>query len=78
MQIQSGSNVKWVSSEGTHTGVVTDIVLSPNAENKVIPWINIQVFDTVKPSGEQTNHINYKIRLCGNHDYLIMMKFEII
>ena len=62
MKLEIGTKITWVSAAGKLHGEVVNIVLSLNAANQVVPWIDI------KSSGRSST------RLCATHGNLRMMK----
>ena len=77
MKLEIGKSVKWISSADrelrlagitaqVREGIITDIVLDLNAANQTIPWMIVK-----HPDGRST-------KLCATHDYLKMMKVELV
>jgi hypothetical protein len=62
MKLEIGNKITWVSAAGKLHGEITNIVLSLNAANKVVPWIDIK-----SPGRSST-------RLCATDGNLKMMK----
>jgi hypothetical protein len=62
MKLEIGTRITWVSAAGKLHGEVVNMVLSLNAANQVVPWIDIK-----SPGRSST-------RLCATHSNLIMMK----
>lgn len=65
-QIEVGTQISWTSAAGNLIGKVTKIRLAPAGNGKITPWI------IVKPEGKNP------LQLCGNDDYLKMMKVAVI
>jgi hypothetical protein len=66
MKIQIGNKIRYSSAAGVLTGTISNIVLSENAANQTIPWVDIK-FD--KGNG---------VRMCASDQYLKMMKVEVL
>ena len=73
MKLSIGNQVKWVSAAGTLTGDIKNIVLSENAADETIPWIDIQNVVNV-----HTGKRHSTTRLCASHGYLKQMKVELV
>jgi hypothetical protein len=57
-----GDTITWTSAAGKLTGTIKNIVLSENAAEKTVPWIDVIYGD------------NRGVRLCATHSNLKMMK----
>ena len=77
MKLVIGNKIKWVSAADLELrkrgitaqireGVITNIVLDLNAAQKTIPWIIVEHTD------------GRKTKMCASHDYLKMMKVEVV
>jgi hypothetical protein len=66
--IRVGDRVRWECHAGTMRGEITSIDLDLNANQELIPWITIETTVNDKDS---------RVRLCGTHGYLKMMKFQV-
>ena len=66
MKLEIGTKITWVSAAGKLDGEVVNMVLSLNAANQVVPWIDIK-----SPGRSST-------RLCATHSNLIMMKVKLL
>jgi len=64
--VRLGDRVRWESAAGTIRGTLVGANLGPNAKNEMIVWYTIEMLN------------GHKHRLCGNDDYLKMMKFTVI
>jgi len=62
--LRVGDRVRWISAAGRLSGVISDISLSKNAANNLVPWIVIK------------DDWNHATRLCGTINALVMMKVE--
>ena len=65
MNINVGDKIKWLSKAGELIGEVTKIKLAPNAADKTIPWMLVDLGD-------------YRVMLPGTDDYFAMMKLEVL
>jgi hypothetical protein len=65
-QFSVNDTVSWSSAAGNLEGVITNITLSLNAANQIVPWIDIKV-------GEVNGH-DVSIRLCATHQNLNAMR----
>jgi hypothetical protein len=63
MQFRIGDTISWDSAAGHEIGTILEIVISKNAANHFVPWINLE---TAKG----------KIRLCANHNNIEMLKIK--
>ena len=66
MKLEIGTKITWVSAAGKLHGEIVNMVLSLNAANQVVPWIDIK-----SPGRSST-------RLCATHGNLRMMKVELL
>jgi hypothetical protein len=65
MKLEIGNKITWVSAAGKLHGTIKNIVLSKNAADKVVPWIDV-VYGV---------YGNYRgVRLCAIDSNLKMMK----
>jgi hypothetical protein len=62
MKLEIGTRITWVSAAGKLHGTIKNIVLSKNAADKVVPWIDV-VYSN-----------NCGVRLCATDSNLKMMK----
>ena len=62
MKLEIGTKITWVSAAGKLNGTIKNIVLSLNAADKVVPWIDV-VYGN-----------NCGVRLCATDSNLKMMK----
>lgn len=69
MKLAINDKITWVSAAGRLTGTIKNIVLSENAADQTIPWIDITDISDVN-----TNKRHSNTRLCANHNYLLQMK----
>ncbi len=63
MELKVGNKITWKSAAGVLKGIIFNISLSDNAENKTTAWIDVSL-------GANS------VRLCGNDNYLKMMRVE--
>jgi hypothetical protein len=64
MKLTVGDKITWTSAAGKLNGIIKNIVLSENAAEKTVPWIDVIYGD------------NHGVRLCATHSNLKMMKVE--
>lgn len=62
MKLEIGNKITWVSAAGKLHGTIKNIVLSLNAADKVVPWIDVVYGD------------NRCARLCAIDSNLKMLK----
>ena len=62
MKLEIGTKITWVSAAGKLHGTIKNIVLSLNAADKIVPWIDV-VYGN-----------NCGVRLCATDSNLKMMK----
>jgi hypothetical protein len=62
MKLEIGTKITWVSAAGKLNGTIKNIVLSLNAADKVVPWIDV-VYGK-----------NNGVRLCATDSNLKMLK----
>jgi len=65
-QFSVNDTVSWSSAAGNLEGVITNITLSLNAANQIVPWIDIKV--------DEVNGHDVSIRLCATHQNLNAMR----
>ena len=71
-QISVGSKIRWISRAGALTGKVKSIKLDLNAAQKLCPWIIVEDVENYIGMSQSNVMLN------GNHDYLKMMRFEVL
>ena len=62
MKLETGTKITWVSAAGQLHGTIKNIVLSKNAADKVVPWIDV-VYGNDRG-----------VRLCATDSNLKMLK----
>jgi hypothetical protein len=62
MKLEIGTKITWVSAAGKLHGTIKNIVLSKNAADKVVPWIDVMYGN------------NNGVRMCATDGNLKMMK----
>jgi hypothetical protein len=67
-QFSVNDTVSWSSAAGNLEGVITNITLSLNAANQIVPWIDIKV--------DEVNGHDVSIRLCATHQNLNAMRVQ--
>ena len=75
MNLATGTQVRWESAAGVMRGTIKNIVLAPAADNKVTPWIDIEVRKYYKLSG---TYLNNTVRLCASDSNLKMMRVALV
>jgi hypothetical protein len=65
-QFSVNDTVSWSSAAGNLEGVITNITLSLNAANQIVPWIDITCLND---KGRE-----YTVRLCATHQNLNAMR----
>ena len=65
MKLTIGNKITWVSAAGKLDGTIKNIVLSKNAADKVVPWIDV-VYGN-----------DHGVRLCATDSNLKMMKVAV-
>lgn len=73
MKIEVGNNIQWESAAGKLAGNVKAILLNLNGKGETIPWLDVQ-----DVYGYDDGKIHSNLRLCGNNDYLKMMKVRVL
>ena len=64
MKLEIGTKIRWVSAAGKLHGTIKNIVLSKNAADKVVPWIDV-VYGN-----------DCGVRLCATDSNLKQMKVQ--
>jgi len=64
--LQIGDSVSWMSAAGYKEGKIKNVVLSKNANDKLIPWIDIE-FRVAKD-------VLRSVRLCATERHMEMMQ----
>lgn len=73
MKIQVGNKIRYTCAAGVLTAVVHRIDLDLNAAGETIPWMTLHEVNV-----EKTQKRLSSLRLCARHDYLKMMKVEVL
>ena len=68
--IKIGDVVGWSSMAGYKEGVVKNIVLSKNAANQIVPWIDIEY--------KFARNCYNEVRLCATEQNLKMMQVCVV
>lgn len=69
MKLAIGTAVRWESAAGVKHGTIKNIVLSPAANNRVTPWIDVEVLSQVSDMYQLST-----VRLCASDSNLKMMR----
>lgn len=75
MKLAIGNQVRWESAAGVKFGTIKNIVLAPAANDKVTPWIDIEIREFYKLSG---TYLNRSVRLCASDSNLKMMRVALV
>ena len=67
MELATGTRVRWESAAGVLRGTIKNIVLAPNANGVIIPWMDIRVDGHNLVGGDS-------VRLCASAQSLMMMQ----
>jgi hypothetical protein len=78
MQLAIGTRVRWESAAGVKRGTIKNIVLAPAANDKVTPWIDIQLDAKMVREIAPCHIQNYMVRLCASDSNLKMMRVVLV
>ena len=73
MNLSIGNKVRWESAAGVKFGTIKNIVLSPAANNKITPWIDVESLVQISDS----YHLR-SVRLCASDSNLKMMRVQTV
>jgi hypothetical protein len=73
MNLAIGNQVRWESAAGAKRGTIKNIVLSPAANNKVTPWIDVECLVQISDMYQLRS-----VRLCASDSNLKMMRVELV
>ena len=65
MKLAIGNQVRWESAAGVKFGTIKNIVLSPAANNKVTPWIDVECLVQISDMYQLRS-----VRLCASDSNL--------
>jgi hypothetical protein len=73
MQLATGTKIRWESADGVNRGTIKNIVLSPAANDKVTPWIDVEFLVQIS----DMYHLR-SVRLCASDSNLKMMRVALV
>ena len=73
MQLATGTKIRWESADGVNCGTIKDVVLSPAANDKVTPWIDVECLVQIS----DMYHLR-SVRLCASNSNLKMMRVALV
>lgn len=69
MNLSIGTKIRWESATGVLRGTIKNVVLSPAANDKITPWIDIEYTVNQRYGSQLTT-----VRLCASDSNLKMMR----
>ena len=73
MNLATGTKVRWESAAGVKFGTIKNIVLSPAANNRVTPWIDVECLVQISDMYQLRS-----VRLCATDSNLKMMRVALV
>jgi len=73
MKLAIGNQVRWESAAGVKFGTIKNIVLSPAANNKVTPWIDVECLVQISDMYQLRS-----VRLCASDSNLKGMRVALV
>jgi hypothetical protein len=73
MNLAIGTKVRWESAAGVKFGTIKNIVLSPAANDKVTPWIDVESLVQISDMYQLRS-----VRLCASDSNLKGMRVAIV
>jgi hypothetical protein len=73
MNLAIGTKVRWESAAGVKFGTIKNIVLSPAANDKVTPWIDVESLVQISDMYQLRS-----VRLCATDSNLKGMRVAIV
>ena len=73
MNLAIGTKVRWESAAGVKFGTIKNIVLSPAANNRVTPWIDVECLVQISDMYQLRS-----VRLCASDSNLKGMRVAIV
>jgi hypothetical protein len=73
MNLAIGTKVRWESAAGVKFGTIKNIVLSPAANDKVTPWIDVESLVQISDMYQLRS-----VRLCASDSNLKGMRVVIV
>ena len=73
MNLAIGNQVRWESAAGAKFGTIKNIALSPAANGKVTPWIDVECLVQISDMYQLRS-----VRLCATDSNLKMMRVALV
>ena len=73
MKLAIGNQVRWESAAGVKFGTIKNIVLSPAANDKITPWIDVESLVQISDMYQLRS-----VRLCASDSNLKGMRVAIV
>jgi len=73
MNLAIGNQVRWESAAGVRRGTIKNIVLSPAANDKITPWIDVEFLVQIS----DMYHLR-SVRLCASDSNLKGMRVALV
>ena len=73
MKLAIGNQVRWESAAGVKFGTIKNIVLSPAANDKVTPWIDVECLVQISDMYQLRS-----VRLCASDSNLKGMRVALV
>ena len=73
MNLAIGNQVRWESAAGVKFGTIKNIVLSPAANDKVTPWIDVESLVQISDMYQLRS-----VRLCASDGNLKAMRVALV
>jgi hypothetical protein len=73
MQLATGTKIRWESAAGVKRGTIKNIVLSPAANDKVTPWIDVEYLVQISDMYQLRS-----VRLCASDSNLKGMRVALV
>jgi hypothetical protein len=73
MNLAIGNQVRWESAAGVKFGTIKNIVLSPAANNKITPWIDVESLVQISDMYQLRS-----VRLCASDSNLKGMRVALV
>jgi hypothetical protein len=73
MNLAIGTKVRWESAAGVKRGTIKNIVLSPAANDKITPWIDVEYLVQIS----DMYHLR-SVRLCASDSNLKGMRVALV
>ena len=73
MQLATGTKIRWESAAGVKRGTIKNIVLSPAANDKITPWIDVECLVQISDMYQLRS-----VRLCASDSNLKGMRVAIV